>query len=1188
MLKSATLSKESRMIRTSLQRGILILGLAAAGSLLRSLPILAAPAIGGTKIENQATGTYLDGDIPGDTTQNAVSNIVSVQVAEVAGISITAQTPTDAPATGSYPNNATGTPLTAGLYQSAPGIHLGDIVYFDFVISNVGNDPTQFVIPSTATLTGGGTLGQLQIVEYNGTALATVVNVPTNFNATTNSTGALLSGVSAANNGSISAGHSIKVRVPVVVTSTTTINVQLGDTTNTTLGDTNPASNKPYVANGNLDVFTKDNPSPVTPLAPAINNEVIGAPANGEREASAISPDAIILGKDISGTVFEDKNYGGGSGRDKTTASGTGVNGATVELYNSAGKFIRSTTTSTTGTYSFPSVPAGDFYVRVVNNTVKSNRPGSVTGLFPVQTFTTDASGTAGTVTNVTDRVGGEHPDQEDTGVGGTGAVLGLTGTQFTTAGGSAAVNGYVQSLAKVNAGTAVVSGLDFGFNFDTIVNTNNAGQGSLRQFVLNSNALTNTTTNLTQAGRPAGKEVSIFMIADGATHNGLRAGLSNQLIGNRALITLLSPLTITDADTSIDGSTQTNVSDSNSQSLGNGSTTFKVGKDNLSLTQILAPEVEIVGSSTVANGIDITGASATIKNIAIHGFGAASSNQGDILLRGATPTIINNAIGTTALSFSAPSKQSQSGIIIGTGSSVVSITNNLIGYTNERGILGGTSAAPLNLAGLVISGNEIRKTGNGTGTTDQHGGIELYPSTSGSVSITGNLIAETGTDSGIEINSGAGNASTTTFLIQNNSLTSNGSGSKGFGIVLQGNATTDDLSGIKIDKNIFDANRLGITSRQSNVTISGNEVHGSIGGYGIGIESGKLGNKITQNSVYANAGVGIDIATATNANGLTANNGAVLNTLSNNGIDYPVITSTAFDTTSNTLSIKGYVGKTSAGNAVFDGVTLEFFLADNSDADQTGEVIVGDGKTKSHGEGKTYIGFCKADSLGRFGTTANPCDISNAALSSTNFNDITATATDSSNNTSEFGATPSSRAKLVLAKRVTAVTSGSTTTSYTNYVNDATTTDDDVANWPGVNTFVLGAISGISVKPGDEIEYTIYYRNAGENRISQAKICDQLNSNLIYQTDFNAANVGKGIVLTEGSGAAQYLTGSGTDTDRGEYTSTLPNDCNLVGNTTNSAALSSNVVIVKAADSTYSIPGFSTGSIKFKVKVQE
>ncbi len=41
-----------------------------------------------------------------------------------------------------------------------------------------------------------------------------------------------------------------------------------------------------------------------------------------------------------------------------------------------------------------------------------------------------------------------------------------------------------------VDANSGDVSGVDFGFNFDVIVNTNDAGQGTLRQFILNSNLL--------------------------------------------------------------------------------------------------------------------------------------------------------------------------------------------------------------------------------------------------------------------------------------------------------------------------------------------------------------------------------------------------------------------------------------------------------------------------------------------------------------------------------------------------------------------------------------------------------------------------------------------------------------------------------------------------------------------------
>jgi uncharacterized repeat protein (TIGR01451 family) len=1177
MLKSAACHKSKKNLLFSLQRLSLILGLAAAGSLARALPVLATPdiAIGGTQIDNQATASYVDGDIPGAATETTVSNIVTVKVAEVAGISITEQVPTDAPGNAaSYPNDASGTTqLVPGPYQGFAGIHLGDIVYFDFVINNIGNDPTQFVIPNTATVING-TVGQLQIIEYGGVALTSPVNVPTAFDLDTNSTGTLLNGVSGTNNGSVPANGSIKVRVPVIVTSGTgTVSARLGDTSPAVI---NPAANQPRQITGSTDIYTRDNLDPTPALPAAAGNEVIGTPANGEREASAIASIAI-LGQNVSGSVFEDANYGGGSGRSKTLSSGTNVANATVELYDSVGKFVRSTTTDTSGDYTFPAVPVGDFYVRVVNNTIKSNRPGgaAATDLLPVQTFLTDAGVTAGTVSSVIDRVGGETPRQSDTGAGAVGAVFSLTTKQFTTAAGTAAVSGYIQSLTKVKAGTVVVSGVDFGYNFDTIVNTNDSGQGSLRQFVANSNTLTNA--GLAQVNQTAGKEVSIFMIPDGNAHAGLQATVPSQLTSNRALISLISPLQITDANTSIDGRTQTNnINNSNALTLGTGGT---VGVGSLVLASLSAPEVEITNSGAVANGIEVNGANAIVRNIAIHGFGTAGSNQGDILLRGANPIVTENAIGTTALSFAAPTNnQSQSGIVIN-GALAANISNNLIGFTNERGILGGNSATATDLTGLVISGNEIRKTGNGTGTTDQHGGIELFASTAGNVSILGNLITEAGTDSGIEINAG-GTGIATSFLIQNNSLPSNGSGSSGFGIVLQGNGT-NNIDGIKIDKNILNANRNGITSRQNNVTISENLVSNSVGAYGIGIENGKQGNKITQNSIYGNVGPGIDIATTTTANGVTANNGVTGSTLSNNGIDYPLITATSFGTT---LDVKGYVGISPAGNATFAGVTLEFFLADNSPNDQNGEVIAGDGKLKPHGEGKTYLGTCTADSLGRFGTTGNLCTLTNATLSSSNFNNITATATDSSGNTSEFSAIPSTRAKLLLAKRITSITDGTTgsVTSFSNYVADSTNTATD---WPNINTEVIGAIDGGQAKPGDIVEYAVYYRNAGENRISSAKVCDRLNTNLVYQTNFDASHVGSGIVLKLGSSAEQFLT-STSDTDQGEFATTQPTDCNLVGSAIN--ATSNNVVVVQAANSTTSIPGLSNGYIKFKAKVQE
>jgi uncharacterized repeat protein (TIGR01451 family) len=867
--------------------------------------------------------------------------------------------------------------------------------------------------------------------------------------------------------------------------------------------------------------------------------------------------------RQIKGRIFEDINYGGGAGRN-FAIGGTPIPNARVELYNTGGNFVATTNTDNTGAYQFSNLPTSiTYYVRIVNSTITSNRllNNPTTGLLPVQTFRSDA--TTGIAVVDANRVGGEKPSVAD-------ALNGSNGTIMSSAGVfSGNLTGQAQSIATVTAGVANISNLDFGYNFDTIVNTNDTGQGSLRQFIANSNALNNN--NLVQVGQISGKEVSIFMIPlpSGSPPSGLRSGLVNQLTAGRALISLVSPLTISDTDTSIDGRTQTtNVGNTNSLTLGTGG---NVGVDNLSLAKLNAPEVEIINSTSgVIHGIIVDGANATIQGIAIHGFGTVTNNRGDILLQGANPLVTQNAIGFTANSFTAPTaNQSQSGIVIN-GSINATITKNIIGFTNERGILGGRTA--IDLSGLVISENEIKQPGNVSGTVGQHSAIELFPSTTGNISITRNLLTDAQADSGIAIRPAVSGTSSN-FLVQNNSILRNGAGNtSGFGILLQASGT-NDLQGIKIDKNILNQNRRGIDSQQTAVTISGNTVSNSLGGYGIAIEAGKQKNKITQNSIFGNVGVGIDLGNT--ANGITPNNGTLSTTISNQDLDYPLITSATLS--GGTLTAKGYVGNDPAGATTFGNLTLEFFIADNTPADQNGEVVTGDARSKPHGEGKTYIGSCTTNANGIFGNSTNPCVFSNAGtLGLTATANITATATDSNGNTSEFSANPSNKANLLLAKRITAITAVSTglTTNYGGFVDDA--------GWP--SNYVAGSTNPGLVRPGDEIEYTIYYLNNGENRISQAKVCDALNKNLNFVPNFNSANTGKGILLSPNGIASTYLTNASGD-DRGEYSTTSPTDCNLVNNIT--ADRSTNTVVVDAANNANPILGGGYGSIKFKVTVK-
>ena len=161
----------------------------------------------------------------------------------------------------------------------------------------------------------------------------------------------------------------------------------------------------------------------------------------------------------------------------------------------------------------------GTGHVRVVSSSVSSSRTGYVAGLLPVMTFRTNAS--TGTAVDVTDYVGGHDPATADAGPAAAGWILNAVTGVFSGPGAS----GKAHAFAAVNTTPAGATGVNFGWNFNTIVNTNDTGQGSLRQFILNSNALGNA--GLAIQGKPAGQDVSVFMISDGLAHPGLRAGLA-------------------------------------------------------------------------------------------------------------------------------------------------------------------------------------------------------------------------------------------------------------------------------------------------------------------------------------------------------------------------------------------------------------------------------------------------------------------------------------------------------------------------------------------------------------------------------------------------------------------------------------------------------------------------------------
>lgn len=575
----------------------------------------------------------------------------------------------------------------------------------------------------------------------------------------------------------------------------------------------------------------------------------------------------------ITGKVFEDINYGGGAGRDLATSGGTAIPNARVELFDNAGNFVAFTTTNASGNYSFSGLVNGTYTVRVVNSSVASTRGCAAGTCLPVQTYRTNAgSGTANPVTNY---VGGQNPTIAD------------AGNSTTTLPATA------QTITTVTKGVSTVTGVDFGFNFDTIVNTNNTGQGSLRQFIINANALT-------------GSDTSIFMIPNGLANPGQNTGYANQLATSganigAAVITLGSALpTITDANTILDGTTQTtNVGNTNSGTVGTGGT---VGTMAQTLPRFERPEVVI---SAAATQLTASGASVTIRGLAIA--------NGGISVSGSNSQVVDclcgmNADGTVSTVYSGAYA-----ITIGAGTGIL-IRHN---YTK-------------------VNNSSIRGDSPGANATIEYNEVDSPNGTPGG--------GHTNTFDGILI---VGTAANTT--IQYNLCKNQRGGGLEFGFAPPGTVISGTAQGNTITANGYtstgtpSAEPIAIVAYALNgataLIIKQNVITGNAGP-GIAVVSA-IGVKISENSIYANGTLSTHIAIDLNttsgdpntytAQGITLNDSGDVDTGPNNLLNFPVLESATI--AGSNLILKGWARPGSA---------IEFFIADPH--------------STSFGSGRTYL----------------------------------------------------------------------------------------------------------------------------------------------------------------------------------------------------------------------------------------
>ncbi|BAY82189.1 hypothetical protein NIES267_16680 [Calothrix parasitica NIES-267] len=265
-------------------RSLIVAALFSSSSLLPMFPVLAASPAPATVIDNQATGSFTDPN-DGNTEVQIESNVVQVEVAEVAGITISqAALPEEAP------SGVSG----AGANQGNGDINPDDIIYFTYKITNVGNDPTQFFIPDAPSSVNNGSLnGNIEIIEYDPDGASPVDLTSNNITVPNNgdTTGSLLNGIANTNDGSVPAGGSITIRVPVKADS----NLSDGNTVTVVMGDTGSNDNSAGTQNqvyalGTKDVYTEDNPDNTT-------SETNGTPINGDatnRQEASFSQEVVV------------------------------------------------------------------------------------------------------------------------------------------------------------------------------------------------------------------------------------------------------------------------------------------------------------------------------------------------------------------------------------------------------------------------------------------------------------------------------------------------------------------------------------------------------------------------------------------------------------------------------------------------------------------------------------------------------------------------------------------------------------------------------------------------------------------------------------------------------------------------------------------------------------------------------
>ena len=722
---------------------------------------------------------------------------------------------------------------------------------------------------------------------------------------------------------------------------------------------------------------------------------------NGSNFPNWENANTSTVGRLISGRVLEDVAGDGAISGDP------GRNGVTVRLFKSDGTLLAESVTGTyggeDGWYSFVA-PAAERFV-VADARTLSPSSGFNTGfdqgdVWAEQTYGSGGGWGGALCDDDGDSSTSAQPRSSN------GACYG--GRRGNTSDDASSLAG-AEHVAQVLASNDDVTGVDFGFSFNVVTNTSDqdddagesrTAQGSLRQFIQNANAISGANAMRFVPAVPANQ--GAWWSVDVQSNNALPA--------------------ITDGETVIDGTAYdladgTSVRNTNAGYYSRNCTT--VGVDQVPFTPIPLPELEVVGNDTVnwVFKVDTIGsasaANIAIRNLAVFGSGEANTTDptrettdsppynpattGDVLVINAGDglSIDHLLVGLRADGTVPSHKTRANGINFfgrdGGSASYWTVEHNAVAHTGHHGIYANGSGME---HGVVRQNDATHVNWLGRFNGD---GISLEIGAK-YVQVEENCVVDNN-GPGIEAWHAGGDNNFINNTVSRNGLNPdgnpyvNGSGAERFGVRLM---RSDNL----FEKNIV-AENYG-----AGVVVTRNQRPNE--------DFSSTRNRITQNIFYDNGGIAIDLdqtngdswSSNPRGDGVTPNDGATSSDQQNEGVDYPIFTSATLN--GNTLELKGYIGSNKDSKWLSGDFTLEIYKADNdtdddgnADNDNDGAVEAGDGQSKPHGEGAEYLGSCTV-TLGGNGTFT--CTLSGVSSLGSG-GEITATATDSNGNTSEFGA---------------------------------------------------------------------------------------------------------------------------------------------------------------------------------------